>query len=557
MRVYHQKSANRSKEYYAASDYYEGGPEQFKGEWIGCGAERLGLTGEIEQVHFDRLVDNLHPFEDKRLTQRNNANRRVLSDITFSAPKSVSILYGITEDLAIADAVRDAAKETFTDLEKDAQTRVNLKRGEMTFRETGNIVGGLWLHSTSRPEQDEKFGPHADMQLHVHGVVLNATFDESKKRWTAVDLSNVVRDSGYYDAIFMNRLASKIKNLGYAVERSENNFEVSGISRETIEKFSRRTKRINDLIENEKVPEKIAHETGLSLSRAMDQVGAYSRKEKLSDYSLEDLHNVWRDRLSQEESDQIRDVASGMVPAPTKTVSANQAIKFAQDHNFERESVVRERHVLRDALLHGIGDLTTDEVHRTAKNQKWIREGDGATALITTSEILKEEQQLMSFARSGRGSVTSLAPGHVIERDWLSDEQKLAVTELLESTDRVQVLAGRAGVGKTTLMSEAISAIEKKGTNVWRFSRLLQKRPMMFWPKKGSRHTLWRRFCSIKKHRQQARGGVVWVDEAGLAGMQDISKLARIANELDARIILSGDDRQHKSVSRGKPLSLA
>ena len=554
MRVFHQKSAERGKEYYAASDYYQSGPEQLKGSWIGTGAKLLGLHGEIEKSHFDRMVDNLHPFENKKLTQRNHANRRVLTDITFSAPKSVSILFGVTGDYAIAGAVQEAARETFVDLEQDAQTRVNHRRGELTYCPTKNIVGGLWLHLTGRPEPDQQIGTHPDMQLHVHGAILNATYDSTKNRWTAVDLSNAVRDSGYYEALFMNRLATKIKSLGYTVQRSEHNFEIAGISRETIEKFSRRSEKINQLVADG-TADKIAAREKISLQEAKDRLGAMSRKEKTSRYSIAELPAVWRQRLSRQESWQIEKILAGDVTPAQKQLTAEQAIEYSKNHHFERASVIRQRQLIKDALLCGIGEVTSDEIHQTAEQQKWIRDGEGADRLISTPEILKEEQQLMAFARNGRGSVQPLAPAHKIERDWLSDEQKQAVKGLLDSRDRVQILAGRAGVGKTTLMAEAISAMEQNGNRVTVLAPTAEAAHDVL-AKEGFDAETLAAFLVNKQVQQQATGGVIWVDEAGLAGMQDATKLARIAGELDARIILSGDDRQHKAVSRGKPLAL-
>jgi conjugative relaxase-like TrwC/TraI family protein len=554
MRVFHQKSAAAGKQYYAASDYYENGPEQLKGLWIGTGAKLLGLDGEIDKEHFDRIVDNLHPFEDKKLTPRNHANRRILTDVTFSAPKSVSILFGVTEDYAIADAVRESAIETFADLEKDAQTRVNHKRGILTYEPTENIVGGLWLHLTGRPEPDDVYGSHPDMQLHVHGAILNATFDSQRDRWTAVDLSNAVRDSGYYDSLFMSRLATKMKALGYAVERSEHNFEVAGISRDTIEKFSRRTEKINQMVAEGKA-ERLAAKEGITLKDAKDRIGAMTRNAKSSEYSVADLPEIWRERLDESETRQIDRVLRGAVESPQKQISAEQAVELSKAHNFERESVVRQRQILKDALRYGVGEVEADQIHKEVDRQKWIREGEGSNALLSTQEILQEEQNLMAFARQGRGKLRPLAPDHVIERDWLSDEQKEAVDGLLKSKDRVQILTGRAGVGKTTLMSEAISAIERGGKDVTVLAPTAEAAHDVLAKEGFSAETL-ATFLVNKEVQEQSRNGVIWVDEAGLAGMQDVAKLADIAKRMDARIVLSGDDRQHKSVSRGKPLAL-
>ena len=555
MRVFHQKSASEAKKYYSASDYYENGPEQLKGVWFGKGAELLGLDGFVDQTHFDRLADNLHPFENKRLTQRNHAQRRVLTDVTFSCPKSVSVFYGITEDSRIADAVQQAALETLSDLELDAQTRVNHKRGHLTYKPTKNIVGAAWLHLTGRPEDDPVYGVHPDMQLHVHGAVLNCTFDSGKNRWTAVDLSNAVRDSGYYEALFQSRLATKMKNLGFAVERSEHNFEVVGIGRETIEKFSRRSSEINKLVAAG-VAHKIAATEKISIDEAKGQLGQRSRKSKASDYEVYELPEIWRGRLTDEETKQIEEISRGNIKIAKPKVTKKTAVDFATKHRFEKESVTRERHLLRDALMQGMGDVSAEEIQYELASRKWIREGEGADALLSTYEVLKEEQALLKFVRNGRGSVKPLAPDHKIQRDWLSDEQQQAVNGLLSSTERVQILSGAAGVGKTSLMQEAIEGIEQAGASVTVLAPTAEAAHDVLRAKEGfDAHTL-ASFLVDERTQESVRDGVIWVDEAGLAGTRDVAKLCRIADELDARIILSGDKRQHKPVAAGAPLRL-
>ena len=150
-RITHQKSAAQAKTYYEFSDYYEAGPDALKGKWFGLGAEKLGLSGDVDKRHFDRIVDNLHPFQDHSLTARTRADRRIGADVTWSAPKSVSIVWGITGDHDILEAVEASARETMVDMEKDAQTRVNPARNVMYLEKTGNLVGASWVHTTSRP----------------------------------------------------------------------------------------------------------------------------------------------------------------------------------------------------------------------------------------------------------------------------------------------------------------------------------------------------------------------------------------------------------------------
>ena len=552
MRVFHQKDASEAKKYYAASDYYESGPENLRGLWLGKGADKLGLHGYVDQTHFDRLCENMHPDEDRRLTQRNLANRRVLTDITFSTPKSVSILYAATEDTRIIDAVQQAVSETFADLEQDALTRVNTARGVISTRNTGNLTAASWVHLTSRPVDDPEFGPHADPQIHTHIATLNATFDGN--RWTAVDLSDIVRDSGVYESAFQSRLAHKLQALGLPIERTQHNFEIKGVSRETIENFSRRTAHINDLIE-QGVHKKIAMQEGISLEAAKGLLGARSREKKNDLYSIEELPNIWQQRMTDDEKSYLQRLMTRGASQDKSNPdhAAAQAVDYAIEHQFSKDSVVRERRVLRDAIQYGIGSATVDEIREELNKRDLIREGSGASALITTPEVLAEEQDLLAFTRSGRGSMQPLAPNHVIERQWLSDEQKAAVLGLLQSSDRLQIVRGVAGSGKTTLMTEAIEGIEKTGTDVTVLAPTATAAKQVLEELEGETLAM---FLKDKEMQAAAAGGVIWLDEAGQAGMQDIAKLAKLSKSLNARIILSGDKRQHKSVARGSPLKL-
>ena len=54
--------------------------------------------------------------------------------------------------------------------------------------------------------------------------------------------------------------------------------------------------------------------------------------------------------------------------------------------------------------------------------------------------------------------------------DTLNPEQREAVLHVLHSTDRVTAIRGGAGTGKTTMMKEAVAAIERCGQKVFTFA---------------------------------------------------------------------------------------
>src|ERR1700678_1112751 len=126
IRISQQDSAAGAKRYYATADYYSEGQE-LVGSWGGKGASRLGLSGAVDKLSFERLCDNLHPIPGEPLTVRTRSERRVGYDFTFSVPKSVSLLYALSGDQGILDAFRRAVDETMREMEAEMKTRIRVE----------------------------------------------------------------------------------------------------------------------------------------------------------------------------------------------------------------------------------------------------------------------------------------------------------------------------------------------------------------------------------------------------------------------------------------------
>jgi hypothetical protein len=104
-------SSEGAKAYFSKSDYLSEGQE-LVGEWHGEAARRLGLFGTVQKEHFDNLCDNLYPRTGEQLTAATRENRRVGYDMTWSAPKSISVVHALTQDDAIMEAFRSSIHET-------------------------------------------------------------------------------------------------------------------------------------------------------------------------------------------------------------------------------------------------------------------------------------------------------------------------------------------------------------------------------------------------------------------------------------------------------------
>src|SRR5579883_3608760 len=222
IRISQQDCANSAKRYYATADYYSEGQE-LVGSWGGHGATRLGLSGTVDRVSFERLCDNLHPQTGEPLTVRTRSERTVGYDFTFSVPKSVSLLYAFSGDQGILDAFRSAVDETMREMEAEMKTRVR-KHFQDTDRTTGNMVWAEFIHTTSRPVDGLP-----DPQLHAHVFVFNTTWDQEEERWKTGQFRELKRDAPYFQAAFRVRLAGNLQDLGFGVDRKRDDFEIAGI----------------------------------------------------------------------------------------------------------------------------------------------------------------------------------------------------------------------------------------------------------------------------------------------------------------------------------------
>ena len=263
LRIIQNSSSAGAKSYYSTADYYTEGQE-LTGVWRGKGAARLGLTGKVEQAAWEALCDNRDPNTGLPLTVRRKHNRTCGYDYNFHVPKSVSLLYGLTRDQRILDAFRASVDDTMRLMEAEMKTRVR-KNGQNENRISGNFVYGEFIHFTSRPV-DGVPDPH----LHAHCFVFNSTFDQEENRWKAGQFQGQKQDAPYFEALFHSTMARRIAELNLPIERTKKGWEIAGLSKATLDKFSRRTALI----------EKEAKAKGITDAHAKSELGAKTRAER-------------------------------------------------------------------------------------------------------------------------------------------------------------------------------------------------------------------------------------------------------------------------------------
>ncbi len=544
LRVVAHKSAAAARQYYSEGlrreDYYSEGQE-VAGKWYGKAAQLLGLAGGVTPDAFALLVGNRHPGTGERLTARTKTGRVVGYDLNFHAPKSLSVLYTLTGDDNILKAFRSAVAETMGEIEAQTATRVR-KRGAQQNRITGNFAWAEFVHFTARPV-DGIPDPH----LHVHCFAFNATYDADESRWKAANFRDIKEDAPYSEAFFHSRLTGKLAALGYGIERTRQGWEVQGISRSIIDKFSRRRAQI----------ERLAQEKGITDPKIKDMLGAASRAGKRHGLTYPDLLAAWGKRLEADEKVAISKAGyeKGRDPIGGKITAAN-ALDEAGEKLFSRSSVVEKKRLIAEALRFGVGQVTPDQVWREFERREMVVRQIQGKVLCTSLDVLSEEVSLINFVRTGRRMHPPFRGRKVeLSENALSSEQEAAIRHILTSRDQVVAICGGAGTGKTTLMSEAIAQIEAGGLKVFAFApSAAASRETLRGAGFANAETV-AHLLANPALQQRTRGQVIWIDEAGLLGVRDMWNIMQIAGH-KTRVILTGDTAQHAPVARGDAFRL-
>ncbi|RRA99227.1 conjugal transfer protein [Larkinella rosea] len=544
------KSAAHAKAYFtealAKPDYYlSGNDQETKGYVQGKLAKRLGIDGPITQSVFYQLCDNVHPGTGGSLTPRTKEERTTGYDINFHCPKSVSILHALSQDNHIQKAFEEAVRATMLDLETDSKTRVR-KGNVYGDRLTGELVWTDFIHQTARPVDGHVPDPH----LHAHCFVFNATWDETEKECKAAQFRDTKRDMPYYQARFHKRLSDQLIQQGYQIRRTAKSFEIEGVPQNVIDLFSKRTDEIG----------RIAKEKGITSAKELDELGARTRSKKQQGLSMSELKSEWRRQIgelgSQDEREGKRPIRFSSTQEK-QSLQPQNCVDHAICHDFERASVIQDRRLLATAYRHSIGhqsvsiDTITDCLQA---DERLIQIEEKGQMLCTTKQVLLEEQHMVQLARLGQGKLKPLY--QKTPELSVSGQQADAIRHVLTTPHRVSIIRGAAGSGKTTLMREAVNKIEQAGKHVTVVAPSSQASRGVL-REEGFEHAQTvAQLLTDHKLQQALRDQVLWVDEAGLLGTQDMSALLKLSNEQNTRLILGGDTRQHASVVRGDALRI-
>ncbi|HQF37966.1 MAG TPA: MobF family relaxase [Opitutaceae bacterium] len=533
-----QLSLKNAREYFRehlrVGDYYAE-DRTVMGEWIGKGAESLGLSGKVEEKAFLDLCSGIDPKTGKRLTQRMNStrkeagreepNRRIFYDFVISPPKSVSVV-ALYQDPRIVELHNRAVRMAMTELEAFAETRVRTAK-QNSERVTGNLVAAFFRHETSR-----ELDPH----LHTHCVVFNATHDPVEERWKALHASGMYRAQKFAENLYFHEMAKGLRAIGYEIENNNRNFEIRNVPKSVIERFSKRHRQID-----EETGKRIA-ENGepANVAALRERVAQEKRRRKQSNATAARLRTTWGEEMTREEKTALAGIRIRPPGCPVRA-NVQEIVAWADAHLFERRAVVQDHELMAAALSRGRGqDLDLATIRAEIDRRGYIHE-DGSRR-IASRETLRREIAVVTAVHNGLRMFSPLNSGYR-PPETLSVEQRQAVEQILKSEDFVTLFRGAAGTGKSHTLRAVADGLKVGGRPVVVLTPQRQQAADL--STDGLPATT---LACCLQGMELPPHPVVILDEAGQVGARQMFELVGLVQARGGRLILSGDTRQHGAV---------
>jgi len=563
------QSSGKTTDYFAKDDYYasDNSNHQKFSSWYGKGAEELGLEGHVTSESFRNILEGNLPNGQKVGLNKGGQNVHDAGrDLTFSAPKSVSIMALVYDDKRLIEAHSQAVKNTLDEIEKNYfKTRVK-KGGQISLEPTGKLVAGIFQHELSRA---------LDPQLHSHAIIANATCDENGK-WRSGHFDEVYDNKNFLGLIYRAELAALVKELGYEITNTGKDcfFELTTVPKTLLDLFSSRSKKIREVAGSN------------STQKELEKITLKTREDKKIREHEHNLGDEWREKATGYLAK--KNIKNSIPEIPTiledgsknnsKKVDlelANQAVDFAIKHLSERKTVFSKRELVSTALNDILSKATYSDIEKSIN--KFVEKQELLPTkkvgleknTFTTSELLNKENAIIDLMVNGKKQHQPIVKDLTKYSEILSglnDGQKRSAELILSSKDMVTGVQGYAGVGKTYMLSSVNKIAVTEGYELIGLSptgvatRHLSKEA-------GINSITLQRFLSqydgvavgrgTKKGRlemqQDFKNKIVIVDEASMISTTQMKNLLTISKELNFKLVLVGDRKQLDSVEAGVP----
>jgi len=566
-----QAQTYHAKEFTAKEQNYWSQEQTVTGEWQGRLAEKFDLAGGVGAEEFARLSQGQHPSTGEQLVQHRAAHQykdehgktvtsmehRAGWDATFSAPKSVSLTALVGGDYRVRMAHREAVTVALRELEHYTHARIG---GNHPAERTGQFVAAKFEHDTARPVDG-----YAAPQLHTHTVIFNMT-ERDNGQPRALQERTLFQSRQFATAVYQSELMYRLTRLGYELQPGRSGApEIRGYTQEYLDASSPRSQQIREYMEKIGIESKAAAQIAAHATRDKKQIAgpeatlaAHQRLAAQFGNQPQQVVAAAREREQAQQTQPSQKKSPGQL--------AQEAVSFARDRLYEREAVVDERRLFRDALRRGMGEVPYADVRHAIASRLVqgefvaVQHSPQASARqITTDRMMAMEKEVVQAMRAGQGQAEPMLSHFAASKateshPHLNRGQQAAVEQVLTSTDRIQAIQGFAGVGKSTALAAIRESAQSAGYAVEGFAPT-------------SRATEQLREAGVSAATLQgflARGGMdpaagnpssrhlYLLDESSLASTRQVRDFLKKIGTED-RVLLVGDIRQHQAVDAGKP----
>lgn len=558
-------NASDALHYYSAKDnYYLSDKDELQqaSAWYGKGAAALSLSGEVLPETFLALLEGKLPSGQQLgiNTGEGKVRHRPGTDVTLSAPKSVSTLALVGGDRRLVEAHNAAVRETFKVIEAlAAEARMTLN-GETRFEKTKNLVVALFQHTTSR---------ELDPLLHDHGVIMNMT-ERHDGQWRALasrskqDKSQLehgfreflYQNQHYLGLIYNSSLAKGVCELGFEIEIKDRygNFEIKGVPEHYLKQTSKRRSQILERLE----------EKGLSGAKAAE-IATLDTRQRKADIDSATLHQRWQEEARQCGVDFEALIAESKVRGagsitPFEGIAVSETAKEAIDAALAELSPfsteIRHGDLVRTAFMFARAALHHSELEEeiTARFKSKALLGRENTA-YTTAALLKQEKDFVRHFKSTRGSAEAVH----------SEAGGLA-GEVLSRYDRVQLIDVHGLTHEKTLLDSLVHAAEDAGlkTKVLHPGRVQTARLKETLSRDTSSLWKWVKACFKGELVQTVasfaaddslKEGMVIVHDAQKLGFEELMRLEQSLKQGRSRLVLLNNTASTEGFHAGSPMN--
>jgi conjugative relaxase-like TrwC/TraI family protein len=599
------RSPSAAASYFADDNYYARADADRSGQWVGEGAKSLGLSGRVETKQFDALLRGALPGGSS--VGNPGQAHRPGTDLTFSLPKSWSLLALVGKDERIVTAYREAVTEALNWAEKNAAETRLVERGKVRTVATGNLAIGLFQHDTNRNQEPN---------LHFHAVVANVTKGADGK-WRTLKNDKLFSLGTLLNSMAMARFRIAVEKLGYETGpvSKHGNFEARRITREQVMAFSSRRKEVLEArrgpgleagkiaalatrspkqpIEDRAVLgeqwQAAAKTVGLDLPRLVDTAKTRATERDDADAKVPNLVERglallkdFAERIKGKERDPL--VPDHVLKRAPQEIAAAQAVASAVRHLSQREAGFAREDLYKAALDFGLPTTIAhvEKAVRSLVRSGQLLRGKGEhKGWLASREEVEREARILVWANEGRGAVdpilterradASVQASALVNQGFKLNEGQLGAARLiLTSRDRTVAVQGVAGAGKSSVLKPVADVLREEGRKVLGLSvqntlvQMLERETGIEAQTLASFLKRWEAISEgeirsglDREANKELSGSVLILDEASMVSNADKEQLIRIANRVGAqRLVLMGDRKQLGAVDAGKPFDL-